>query len=68
MVSILDNEESSIGPTFGPLEPPTETLTLDIQEVCAFFEVENLDLSVPLLCIRTSVDGRVSNWTKHVRV
>ncbi|XP_053396044.1 intermembrane lipid transfer protein VPS13A-like isoform X3 [Mercenaria mercenaria] len=62
------NEEPATGPVFGPLDPPIEMLTLDIQEVCAFFEVENLDQTVPLLCVRTSVDGKFSNWTKQMRL
>ena len=66
LFNFLDEEEPATGPVFGPLDPPTEIFTLDVQEVCAFFEVENLDQTVPLLCIRTSVDGKVSNWTKQV--
>ncbi|KAL4233205.1 hypothetical protein ACF0H5_007889 [Mactra antiquata] len=61
-------EDPATGPVFGPLDPPSETFHLDVQEVCAFFEVDNLDQSVPLLCIRTSVESRILNWTKHMRV
>lgn len=66
MFYFTGNETASATPVFGPVEAPTETMTVDIQEVCAFFEVENMDQSVPLLCVRTSLDCKLTNWTKHV--
>ncbi|XP_052241928.1 intermembrane lipid transfer protein VPS13A-like isoform X2 [Dreissena polymorpha] len=61
-------EGESIAPVLGPFEVPIETLSIDVQEVCAFFEVENLDQTVPLLCARTSVEAKITNWTKQLRV
>ena len=60
------NESQSTTPIIGPADTITETMSIDIKDVCAFFEVENMDQSVPLLCVRTSVEAKVSNWTKQV--
>ena len=51
---------------FGPLEPPIESFTIEVEEMCAFFDVENLDQTVPLLCLRSTLDVKAVNWSKHV--
>ncbi|XP_052807431.1 intermembrane lipid transfer protein VPS13A-like isoform X2 [Mya arenaria] len=62
------NDGESVAPMFGPAEAPIETMTVDVEEVCAFFEVENLDQTAPLLCVRTSIDMKLTNWTKQMRM
>ena len=60
------NEAASVGPVFDLLEPPIENFTVEVEEICAFFDVENLDQTVPLLCLRSSLDTKAVNWSKHV--
>ena len=55
-----------MGPVFGPLEPPIESFTIEVEEMSAFFDVENLDQTVPLLCLRSTLDVKAVNWSKHV--
>ena len=61
-----DNETPTVGPVFGPLEPPVESFTIEVEEMSAFFDVENLDQTLPLLCLRSTLDVKAVNWSKHV--
>ncbi|KAK6170959.1 hypothetical protein SNE40_019236 [Patella caerulea] len=48
---------------FRPAEKPIEMLKVEISDVNVLFEVENLDLHVPLLWIKSSVDVKICDWT-----
>ena len=53
------------------LKAPTtyrERLKVEIEQLNAMFAVENLDVHVPILCVRTSLDGHVSDWSNKVSV
>ena len=47
---------------------PSETLKVNITEVCAYFEIVNLDHHVPILCLRTSLDSTMKDWNRKVGV
>lgn len=51
---------------FEPIKSPIEVFKLDITEVNVFFEVQNLDAHVPILCLRTSLDTEIRDWSKEV--
>ena len=50
-----------------PPESPAEILKVDVKELCAFFEIINLDHHVPILCLRSSLDATLKDWSKKVR-
>ena len=50
-----------------PPESPAEILKVDVKELCAFFEIVNLDHHMPILCLRSSLDATLKDWSKKVR-
>ena len=39
---------------------------MDVSELCAFFEIVNLDHHVPILCLRSSLEATLKDWSKKV--
>ena len=43
-----------------------ETLNLDIKSFCVYFEIETVDLLVPILCVQLMTDIKMEDWSKKV--
>jgi hypothetical protein len=50
-----------------PISEAKESLKLNAHKVQVMFEVENLDYHVPRLCIQSSLNGKVEDWSKQLR-
>ncbi|XP_025099873.1 vacuolar protein sorting-associated protein 13A-like isoform X2 [Pomacea canaliculata] len=51
-----------------PPETPIEVLKFDVKELCVFFEIINLDLHTPILCLRSSLEVTVKDWSKKLHL
>ncbi|KAK7492082.1 hypothetical protein BaRGS_00016746 [Batillaria attramentaria] len=51
-----------------PPDAPSEILKVDVKEVCAYFEVVNLDHHVPILLLRTSLEATLKDWSKKLHL
>ncbi|XP_076444664.1 LOW QUALITY PROTEIN: intermembrane lipid transfer protein VPS13A-like [Babylonia areolata] len=49
-----------------PPESAQDILKVEVKEVCAFFEIVNLDHHIPILCLRSSLDASIRDWTKKL--
>ncbi|KAL8622223.1 hypothetical protein ACOMHN_043746 [Nucella lapillus] len=47
-------------------ERPEEILKVEVKEVCAFFEIVNLDHNIPILCLRSSLESTIKDWSKKL--
>ena len=64
---VTASEEDSTASALGPVLPVVESLKVTVQEVCAFFDIENLDGTAPMLCLRTSIEANIANWSRQVQ-
>ncbi|XP_048240040.1 vacuolar protein sorting-associated protein 13A-like isoform X2 [Haliotis rufescens] len=57
---LQDREDyAGIASALRPPETPKEVIKVKVEEINAMFEVENLDQHVPMLSVRTSLEGKV---------
>ncbi|KAL5009893.1 hypothetical protein ScPMuIL_012198 [Solemya velum] len=63
------SDDVSLKPNpFKRVKSPKEIFSVDIKEISVFFEVENMDHHVPLMCLQTSMDGEIYDWTKQLKL
>ena len=62
----IDVSESPLGAFPPPTNPVAESLKVNIAKVQVMFEVENLDYHVPRLCMQTSLQAHIQDWSKQV--
>ena len=51
-----------------PTTSPKETFNLDAKSISIYFEIETLDLHVPILCVQVAMEAKVEEWSKQVGI
>ncbi|BFZ09736.1 hypothetical protein BsWGS_12775 [Bradybaena similaris] len=65
---LKDGSEVSVLPNLHPVALPKESFQLDIKDINVFFEIETLDLHVPILCLHTSVEAKIEEWSRKMHI
>ena len=67
MCFFVDGDGGADLPDLSPVVPAAETLSVDVKQVHLVFEIETVDQHVPILCMKTSLEAQLHDWTKQVR-
>ncbi|KAH9508956.1 hypothetical protein Btru_048395 [Bulinus truncatus] len=65
---LKDRSEVASHPNLKPTSTPKESFQLDIKDINFYFEIETLDLHVPILCLHTSVQSKIEEWSRKMHI
>ncbi|GFR60476.1 vacuolar protein sorting-associated protein 13A-like, partial [Elysia marginata] len=65
---LKDLPDGDIRHSIIPTESPKETFNLDAKSISVFFEIETLDLHVPILCVQVATEAKIEEWSKKLHI
>ncbi|XP_055887721.1 intermembrane lipid transfer protein VPS13A-like isoform X3 [Biomphalaria glabrata] len=65
---LKDRSEVTRVPDLKPTLSPKESFHLSVKDINVYFEIETLDLHVPILCLHTSLQSKIEEWSRKMHI